>query len=137
MFANVHHTWAVKGIVKIPGHTEKIEFTSLKLMKLFLVQPGLEQATHTYLEGKAFRKQLRIRINATVALVNDNDGWTVTGWARTGENADITDDANRVASDTIIPHIILMEPTTFIIEDNMKLDVSKPIGEATTETGQA
>ena len=64
---------------------------------------------------------MRTVVTDIVNTVNEKDGWTIVGWARTGEMADASDENNKVASDSIHPHIVWMAPTSYNDFVNLKM----------------
>ena len=64
---------------------------------------------------------MRTVVTDIVNTVNEKDGWTIVGWARTGEMADASDENNKVASDTIHPRIVWMALTTYDGFANLKM----------------
>ena len=113
--------WVLQAGITLDASATKISFKSWRMTKIFLDTKALGNVSLSVFMEKKVRSKVRNAVTEIVNAVNDKGGWSIVGWARTGEMADASDENNKVASDTIHPHIVWMAPTTYDGFANLKM----------------
>ena len=110
--------------VRMTGvYDKEIPFGSLKFTKMVVVAETAMIHMTTMLQSILVRRALRAKLNLLIQHVNNNGGWDIVGWARAGEKFDTADGVSKIASDTLMPHIVHMEPHSIKVPNEMEFDI--------------
>ena len=96
----------------------KMEVQSHALTKLLVKNLGVNDKKDDVMMGTGMRA-MRVCINRIVNYVNHNGGWSLIGWAKTGEIVDQIDGEETLGSLDVTPHLIRTMPTGNLNEEIM------------------